>query len=53
MLFEHGFSLYKYLNCALNCLHGVTQKSVAAWTDHFADAFVRENVARSYDVMLT
>ena len=29
-------------------MHDVTQESVAAVTDHFADAFVRENVARVY-----
>ena len=29
-------------------MHGVTLESVAAVTDHFADAFVRENVARVY-----
>ena len=29
-------------------MHDVTRKSVAAVTDHFADAFVRENVAREY-----
>ena len=27
-------------------MHDVTLESVAAVTDHFADAFVRENVAR-------
>ena len=27
-------------------MHDVTVESVAAVTDHFADAFVRENVAR-------
>ena len=27
-------------------MHDVTLKSVAAVTDHYADAFVRENVAR-------
>ena len=27
-------------------MHDVTRESVAAATDHFADAFVRENVAR-------
>ena len=32
---------------ALICLHDVTRESVAALTDHFADAFVRENVARA------
>ena len=29
-------------------MHDVTLESVAAMTDHFADAFVRENVARVY-----
>ena len=29
-------------------MHDVTRESVAAVTDHFADAFVRENVARVY-----
>ena len=29
-------------------MHDVTQESVAAMTDHFADAIVRENVARVY-----
>ena len=37
-------------------MHEVTLESVAAVTDHFADAFVRENVARLYmsiDVVAT
>ena len=29
-------------------MHDVTRESVAAVTDHFADAFVRKNVARVY-----
>ena len=29
-------------------MHDVTRESAAAVTDHFADAFVRENVARVY-----
>ena len=29
-------------------MHDVTLESVAAVTDHFADAFVRENVAHAY-----
>ena len=29
-------------------MHDVTLESVAAVTDHFSDAFVRENVARVY-----
>ena len=50
-----------YLNMAFNlkpiwaliCLHDVTRESVAALTDHFADAFVRENVAPIYEVVAT
>ena len=30
------------------CMHDVTLESVAAVSDHFADAFVRENVARVF-----
>ena len=29
-------------------MHNITLESVAAVTDHFADAFVRANVARIY-----
>ena len=29
-------------------MHDVTRESVAAVTDHFADAFIRENVASVY-----
>ena len=29
-------------------MHDVTRESVAVMADHFADAFVRENVARVY-----
>ena len=47
MLFEHGFYL-KNPKLGLICLHDVTLENVAAVTDHFADAFVRENVARVY-----
>ena len=49
VLFEHGFQLDK----SLNCLHDVAWESVAALTDHFPDAFVRENVVRVYDVVAT
>ena len=52
MLFEHGFHLTKPI-WALICLHDVTLENVAALTDHFANAFVRENVARVYDVVAT
>ena len=47
VLFEHGFYLKKPKK-ALIGMHDVTLESVAAVTDHFADAFVRENVARVY-----
>ena len=39
---------WKGLNWALICMHDVTRESVVAVTDHFADAFARENVARVY-----
>ena len=38
---------------ALICLHDVTRESVADLTDHFADAFVLENVVRVYDDVTT
>ena len=41
-------SLLKSLIWALICMHDVTLESVAAVTDHFADAFVRENVVHVY-----
>ena len=43
MLFELGFYLKEP-----KLGPDVTQQCVAAVTDHFADAFVRENVARVY-----
>ena len=52
MLFEHDLYLTKPI-WALICLHDVTWERVAALTDHFADAFVRENVACFYDVVAT
>ena len=49
MLFERGFYLKsKSLYWALICMYDVTLESVAAVTDHFADAFVRENLALVY-----
>ena len=39
---------WKGLKWAPFCMHDVTRKSFAAVTDHFADAFLRENVARVY-----
>ena len=47
MLFEHVFYL-KMPKLGPDLLHGVTLESVSAVTDHFADAFVSENVARVY-----
>ena len=39
---------WKGLNWVLICLHDVTRESVAAVIDHFADAFVLQNVAQVY-----
>ena len=39
---------WKSLNWALICMHGFTLECVAAVTDHFANAFVRENIACVY-----
>ena len=39
---------FKSLNWALVCMHDVTLESVESVTDHFADSFVRKNVARVY-----
>ena len=47
-----AFSLTKPI-WALIYLQDVTRESVAALTDHFADAIVREDVARVYDVVAT
>ena len=47
MLFEHDFYL-KSLSWALICMHDVTWESFVAVTDHFAGAFVLENVACVY-----
>ena len=50
--FNMAFSLTKHI-CSLICFHDVTQESVAALTDLFTDAFIRENVAHVYDVVTT
>ena len=47
MLFEHGFYLKKP-KLGHDLYDDVTRESVVAVTDHFTDAFVRENVARVY-----
>ena len=44
MLFEHGFYLKKP-KLGPDLYDDVTRESVVAVTDHFADAFVRENEA--------
>ena len=51
-MYEHVFYMAKP-KLALIYLHHVTVESVAALTDHFTDAFVRENVARIFDVVVT
>ena len=53
VLFEHDFYLTKSIWALIFFLHDVTRESVAALTDHFADAFVRKNVAHVYDVVAT
>ena len=45
-----AFNLTKTI-WAMICLHDITQESAAALTDHFADAFVCENVARVFDIV--
>ena len=47
-----AFNMTKPIS-ALISLHDVIRESVVAMTDHFVDAFVRENVARVYDVVAT
>ena len=47
-----SFNLTKPIR-ALICLQDITQESVAALTDHFADAFVCENVVHIYDIVAT
>ena len=49
MLFNMAFTC-KGLNWALICMHDVTQESVAAVTDHFADARVYMTLWRRNDV---
>ena len=47
-----AFNLTKPI-LALIILHDVTLESVAALTDYFTDAFVRENIVCVYDVVET
>ena len=46
MLFEYGFKLENTSNKPLVIY------SIADQTDHFANAFIRKNVAYSYDVLM-
>ena len=55
MLFEHpsmGLNL-NILKMSPALFAGRYTESVADQTDHFADVFVRENVACGYDVVTT
>ena len=45
--------MWQSLSWALICLHDVTLESIAALTDHFADALVPENVVRVHDIKAT
>ena len=51
VLFEHGYELENTYNepCII-CMTLYTER-IADQTDHFADVFVRENVAYGNDVM--
>ena len=53
MLFEHGFKLYNTSNKPQVIYMTLYAESAADQTDHFACAFVCENVAHSYDVVAT
>ena len=52
MLFDMALKFTKPI-LALIYLPDVTRESIAALTDHFADALVRKNVACVYDVVAT
>ena len=51
MLFEHGSELENTLNDPCIICMTLYTESVADQTDHFADVFVRENVAYGCDVV--
>ena len=53
VLFEHGFDLKNTYNepCII-CMTLYTE-SVADQTDHFANAFVHENITYGYDIVTT
>ena len=51
VLFEHGFELENTKNELCIICMTLYMESVADQTDRFAEAFVRKNVAYSYDVV--
>ena len=53
MLFEHGFELENTKNQPCIICMALYTESDADQTDHFADAFVWENVAYGYDIVTT
>ena len=50
VLFEHNFELE---NESCTICKTLYTESIADQTDHYADAFVRENIAYGYDVVIT
>ena len=52
MLFEYGFKLENTSNKPCVIYMNLFTESIADQTDHFADAFIRENIAYSYDVVM-
>ena len=53
MLFENRFKIKKKSNKPRFIYMTLYAESAADWTDHFADAFVCENVVHGYDVVTT
>ena len=53
MLFEHGFELEHFLNGPCIICMMLYMESVADQSDHFTDAFVRQNIAYGFDVVMT
>ena len=51
MLFEHGFKLLNTSNKPRVIYMTLYAESAADQTEHFADAFVRNNVAHDYNVV--
>ena len=53
VLFKLGFELENTQNEPCFICMTLYMENVADKTDHFADAFIRENVAYGYDVVTT